>query len=483
MKNKLIKPLFVLSIILLLIPSMVYIINNKTIYKFNNYYTYTLTDTFTNNQEGTIYLIIIFLISLLYILIIKNQDKIFKNIKQAIIYIFIVTILFVFMIPNTSSDVYYYLGVGRIQNKYNVNPYYTSINEVIENNEQAKEDKIIQNTPEIWREITVVYGPIWTIMCNVLTLISFNNVTWSLFVFKIFNLIIHLLNCYMIYKITKKKIYVVIYGLNPLVLIETIANAHNDILTVFLVLVTIYFLLKKKNILLSVVFLSISAGIKYFTIMLLPFILIYHFRKEKLSKRIYKCIKYGIIFLSILILFYLIYAKDLFILNGLSAQQGKLAKSITLCIYYMTHTHSTELVDYIQKAIFIIFTLISVVNVLLQLLKKNIKFHKVVRKYNLILLIFTFVVLTTFQPWYVVWIFPTLMWQKPRMQKVLIYMSLMTCLINSVFIFKSEAPIYGTAFVALMIISWIGCTVLNSKITIKGENIIGKRKISFNRWK
>ena len=483
MKNKVIKILFVGSIILLLIPSMLYIINNKTVYKFSNYYTYTLTDTFTKNQEGFIYLVIILLVSLLYILIIKNQDKIFKNIKQMMIYIFIVTILFVFIIPSTSSDVFYYLGVGRIQNEYHVNPYYTSINEVIEANELAKQDEIIQNTPEIWRGITVVYGPVWTILCNLLTLISFNSVNWSLLVFKIFNLIIHLLNCYMIYKITKKKMYVVIYGLNPLVLIETIANAHNDILTVFLVLVSIYFLIKKKNILLSVVFLSISAGIKYFTTMLLPFILIYYFRKEKLSKRIYKCIKYGIIFLGILILFYLIYAKDLFILNGLSAQQGKLAKSIPLCIYYLTHTQCPELLNYIQAVIFILFAFICIINVLVELLEKNVKFYKVVRRYNLMLLIFTFVVLTTFQPWYVVWFFPTLMWQKPRMQKVLIYMTVMTCLINSVFIFKSEAPIYGTAFVALMLISWIGCMALNSKITSKGDNIIGKRKISFNRWK
>ena len=486
MKNKLIKILFIISIILLLIPSILYITNNKTIFKFNNYYTYTLTDKYTNIQEGIMYLAIMIAVSILYILIIKKQRKIFQNIKQIGIYIIIVSILFAFMLPNTSSDIYYYFGVGRMQNKYNANPYYESMNDVMANNEQAQKDEIMRNTPEVWRDITVVYGPVWTLMCNILTLISFNSVNWILVVFKTFNLIIHLLNCYMIYKITKKKLYVIIYGLNPLVLLEGIVNVHNDIFVVFLILMSLYFLLKKKNILLSVVFLGITAGIKYITLLLLPFILIYYFRKEKINIRFYKCIKYGIIFVLILLFFYLIYAQDLSILDGLSKQQGKFSKSISLTIYYLVKDFVENPIEYAVKAkniFFVVFVIIYIIIAIWQLLEKNVKFHKAISMFAITLFIFMFVVLTTFQPWYMHWIFPIIMWQKPKVQKVLIWITVFTNLCNSIFIFFCESAVFGTGFVILMIISAIISILINSKITRKGDNLIGKEKISFNRWK
>ena len=75
------------------------------------------------------------------------------------------------------------------------------------------------------------------------------NINICLFIFKLLNVIIHISNCYLIYKISKKQIFSIIYGLNPFILIECIGNVHNDVLIVFLVLLSIYFLLKKKNIL------------------------------------------------------------------------------------------------------------------------------------------------------------------------------------------------------------------------------------------
>ena len=461
------KILFIISIITLLIPSTTYLITNKTVFGFNNYYTYTLTNQFTRVQEGIMYIAVFLLISILYILVIKNRNKLFKNTKQIGIYIAIVSMLFLFMIPSTSSDVYYYLGVGRIQNEYNANPYYESINDVIENNEEAGTDEILQNTPEMWREITVVYGPVWTLVCNILTLISLGSVTWLLFVFKIFNFVIHMINCQLIYKITKKKLYVLIYGLNPLLLFETIANVHNDIFIVFFILMALYFLLKKKNILLSVVFLAIAAGIKYFTIMLLPFILIYHFRKEKVGNRLLKCIKYGIIFVVILLLFYLIYAKDLTVLNGLSSQQNKIAKSLSLCMWFITLNVDVSVYYVIQAVILCTFVFIYIVNAIKQLVDNDVKFSNTIRRYTTPFLIFIFAILTTFQPWYIVWILPFLMWQKSETQKVLISVTLLTNIANSIFVFFSESVIYGIVFVILMSILTLISICINCKIKKK----------------
>lgn len=73
-----------------------------------------------------------------------------------------------------------------------------------------------------------------------------------------------------------------IYGLNPFILIEGISSVHNDMFVVMFILLAIYFLKNKKKILPSVVFLSLGAGIKYFPIILLPFMIIYHLEKKNL---------------------------------------------------------------------------------------------------------------------------------------------------------------------------------------------------------
>lgn len=69
-----------------------------------------------------------------------------------------------------------------------------------------------------------------------------------------------------------------LFALNPLVLIETLAVGHNDVVMMFLALFGYWFLLKAKkvdgNFLLSLFFLGLSISIKYATLILLPLWLI-----------------------------------------------------------------------------------------------------------------------------------------------------------------------------------------------------------------
>lgn len=72
-----------------------------------------------------------------------------------------------------------------------------------------------------------------------------------------------------------------LFALNPLVLIETLVVGHNDVVMMFLALVSFYFLLKTKKIIskeffLSLLFLGLSVSIKYATIILVPLWLACH---------------------------------------------------------------------------------------------------------------------------------------------------------------------------------------------------------------
>lgn len=463
--NNLIKILFVIVCIMFAIPSIKYYINNKTIFKFEQWFKFLLNDT-NRISQTYIYVLIICALILLYFLIVKNREKIFKSNKQMFAFIAIVTVIFIAVIPFTSSDIFYYLGIGRLNSTYHQNPYYITIKEFVEqgtNSQYLESDTVLaQGYINVWSNSTVVYGPIWTAICKIVASLSFGNIDIGLLIFKTLNVLVHLLNCYLIYKITHKKMFTLLYGLNPYILIEGIACVHNDIFVVLFTLASFYFLLKKKNILVSILFLALATAIKYFTILLLPFIIIYHFRKEKPIKRFKNCILCGLVFIITLIMFYLLYIQDFNVFSGLFIQQGKIAKSFyVIIIEYFTEPDglASKINSFLLKAFIIIyfFTCVIILN------KKYIKWQKEIQKANYFIIAFLFLLITNFQPWYIMWLFPCFMWQKSKDIKLIIQISLISQIANSVFLAYGEGWKYGTPFTFIMIIGTLCAVLYNTR--------------------
>ena len=101
---------------------------------------------------------------------------------------------------------------------------------------------------------------------------------------------------------------------------------------VFFMLLSIYEVYKKKNLTLGMLFLALSTDIKYFSILLLPFLIIYHFREKDVKIKILKCIKYGVVFVIFAMIPYLLYIRDFNVFLGLSEQRERLAKGLYLFI-------------------------------------------------------------------------------------------------------------------------------------------------------
>ncbi len=461
----LLKASFIISVIIFAIPSIKYYLQHRTIYKFEEWFKYLLKDT-DRLEQTIIYIIILISMTLIYFLIIKNRNKIFKNNKRMYIYIAIISIIFIVVIPFTCSDVFYYLGVGRINSEYNQNPYYTTIKEFVEqqgNEKYIEKDTVLaQGYINDWANSTVVYGPIWTLICRIVASMSLGNIDFGLFIFKLINVIVHLLNCYLIYKLSNKKIFTLLYGLNPFILIEGIACVHNDMFVILFTLASFYFLLKRKNILISLVFLALATSIKYFTILILPFIVIYYVREYKPLKRFSSCILYGGLFAFILGITYLLYIKDLEVFSGLFIQQTKLAKSfyIILTEYFTTPEGIAEKLNKLLLEIFVIiyfFTCITIIN------KKEIKFSKEIQKANYFIIAFLFLLITNFQPWYIMWLFPCLIWQKSEDIKLIIQVSLISQFANSVFLINGEGWKNGTPFSYFMVLGTLIVVIYNTR--------------------
>lgn len=445
MKNKIIKILFIILSVLLVIPSIIYMVQNKTVMGFDTYYNFFINKESNKILSTVIYLILFVALMALYLMLIGKKEQ-FKDIRQILKYIAIISIIFAIMLPWTTSDIFYYMGVGELDSQYGQNPYYVTMKEYYEQNQENVNDDILeQGAYGFWADTTVVYGPIAQLIFKICTAISFKNIDVCLAIFKTLNVIVHLANCYLIYKLSNKK-FTLIYGVNPFVLLEFIGNVHNDIIVVFFVLLTLYFL-KKHKLVPSLVSLALATGIKYFTMLLLPVVIIYHFKEEhKLSIRFLRCFQYGILFLIIFALEYTLYFRDFQIVFAMFAQTAKYSKSI-----YSVMMQKNESIMIAVKNVITIGFIVYYLKFCIDLItEKEIKLYKILRKYNTSLILFL-LILTSFQQWYLVWLFATIIWQKPKTIRNIIGLTAVTEIANSIYMFKSEWFIYDIYFVGIII--------------------------------
>jgi len=470
-KSKSFLVLYVLLLALFALPSISYLIQNKTVYRFIWMWTYFFKLPSTQNEKSLnaiIFFTLFSLLFLLYFVILKKHNQIFKTKKQVFVFIAVVAVLFMIIIPYTSSDVYSYIANGWSASHYKENPYYISIGEIADHT--GIRDQMFSKVANCWKYEIVVYGPLWTLICTVLTSFSFGNIDIALFIFKFVNLIVHLVNCIIIYKITKRKLFVLLYGLNPFILFEALTNVHNDIFMILFILLAIYFTMKKKNLFLAVAFIAMATVIKYLAILLLPFIVLYMVRDKDIKTRIKLCIYCGIEYIAIIILFYCIYLKDLQVLAGLFIQQGKYNRSIFFLLYYIFRDNHMNYVTVIQNLTFIVFAIYYIYVVVKLLLQKEMKFYEVIRKYHIILIFFTFIVITNFNPWYIMWLFPTIFWLNGKSMKYILYVSYASQIGNIVnFALWSEKESFGIPYFFIMVLLTVALSrVKNKRIEKRG---------------
>lgn len=467
LENKnLLKIIFLVSAIMFALPSIYHMLKNGTVLQFDQYFKFCLSNNGSRFEQAIIYIIILALLTIFYFLIVKNREKIFKNTKEMYIYVTIISLIFVLVIPFMCSDVFYYLGVGRIDGKYGQNPYYVTIKDFVENGDNAKyletDTVLLQGYENDWAATTVVYGPIWTLVCKVVATMSFGNIDIGLLAFKLIAVLLHVLNCYILYKITNKKIFILLYGLNPFVLIEGIVSVHNDLYIVTFILSSIYFLIKKKNLFISLLFLALATAIKYFTILLLPFIIIYYFRDKKPLEKLKKCFTYGFIFAIMLAITYIAYVQDWTVLMGLITQQERYAKNfyIILMEYFQT---VPDIVSKVHNTFLIGFVIVYFFTCVTLLFKKDIKFRQQMRTAEYFLIAFLFLLITNFQPWYLMWLFPLVIYQNSKESRFVIQIMLISQFANSIFLINGEGWKNGVPFTFFMLLGVLICVLIGNK--------------------
>ena len=221
---------------------------------------------FQRPLSTAIYLIITFLFFIFYFLFLWLVKKKKLSEKQLWFSVLMATGILLFSYPAFSYDVFNYLFDARIFTKYQLNPYHFKALDF----PQDPWTRFMH-----WTHRTYPYGPSWLFFLIILSFLGMGKFLATLFLFKLISALSYLGSVYLIGKILekteakKKLLGMAFFAFNPLVIIETLVSAHQESLMIFLTLLFIYFLTKKKK-LLSVICYLLSIGIKYVTAPLLP---------------------------------------------------------------------------------------------------------------------------------------------------------------------------------------------------------------------
>ncbi len=217
---------------------------------------------FNHRIETTlIYSLLIIIFFIFYGIFIKQTiDN--KFTKKDIKFLLIITgiILFLAYPAMLSFDIFNYILTAKVAYFYHENPY------VVMPVQLAREPLLAfaHGANKI-----ALYGPTWILFTALPYFLGFGNFIITLFSFKIVSVVFYFLTSWLIFKITKNILSVVIFALNPLVAIEVLLSGHNDIFMMFLAISALFFLSKKK-IFLSFIILFMSIFVKYATLFLLP---------------------------------------------------------------------------------------------------------------------------------------------------------------------------------------------------------------------
>ncbi len=255
------------------------IIKIKSLHAIENAFQYV--GYFERPLSTALYIGIILLLFIFYGLFLILAYKRLLSRKLIWLTVIITTVILAFSYNAFSYDLFNYIFDAKIVTFYQQNPY---------------QHKALDYTSDPmlgfmhWTQRTYPYGPMWLVLTVPLSFLGFHIFLLTFFLFKLLMAGSFLGTVYFIGKIQKKLaanqelFSLVFFALNPLVLIESLVSAHNDIVMLFFAVFAVYLLLTKKYITFWLLLL-VSFAIKFATGLLLPVFLYIHY-SEKQNKQL-----------------------------------------------------------------------------------------------------------------------------------------------------------------------------------------------------
>ncbi len=177
-------------------------------------------------------------------------------------------LLLVFAMPNLSDDVFRFVWDGRLWHA-GINPFDALPSDYAQNGFPNGLDHLLYqrlNSPNYF----TIYPPVAQLTFYIATFT--NDIWWSSVLMKVVLFIADLGTIWLLFQLLPERKKVLLYALNPLIILEIMGNLHFEGVMIFFLLAAFY-ALKKHLYTLSAVAFSLSIASKLLPLMFLPFLI------------------------------------------------------------------------------------------------------------------------------------------------------------------------------------------------------------------
>lgn len=285
MKFRIWQVLFLLSSIFLFFYSFTQVDLGLTLSRSSIYQTFEKffqhIGYFNRPLSTGLYIAILILLTISYLFILSLVKKGKVSGRQVWITLILASIILTFSYNAFSYDLFNNIFDAKIITYYHLNPYQHKALDF-------PHDPMLSFMH--WIERTYPYGPAWLALATLISFLGGQIFLVTFFLFKILNFACFIGTVYVVKKIAvrisqKDSLFsMVLFAFNPLIIIECLVSAHNDIAMMLFALWGIYMLLQKRWVW-AFALIIFSALIKQVTIFLLPPLIIYFVGSTFLKNR------------------------------------------------------------------------------------------------------------------------------------------------------------------------------------------------------
>lgn len=361
---------------------------------------YILIGYFTNREQFYLFFGLYAFVFAAFIFFYFSQKEKFKF-SEILKFSILLRIVLLFSIPNLSNDFYRFIWDGRLIN-LGFNPYLSLPNEIIHSPDAALLGKDVNELYSGQGSLSpgnyTCYPPLNQFFFYIASLLFPKSIYGSVVVLKVFMILADvgtiIIGRKILQKLNLPQSNIILFALNPLIIIELTGNLHFEGVTIFFLVLAIYFLLNDRFSK-SAIWMALSISVKLIPLIFIPLFL------RNLGQ--INTIKYLMITGIISILLFIPFLSSGLIENFLSSIDLYFRKfEFNASFYYIIRWVGFEIKGWniIQKLGPLLGLTVFVIVLLLSIIRRNEKPQVLMGSMLFAISIYYFLS-TTVHPWYI----------------------------------------------------------------------------------
>ncbi|MFO7744071.1 MAG: glycosyltransferase ArnT-like protein [Psychroflexus sp.] len=323
---------------------------------------------------------------------------------------FLFKLIFLFSIPELSQDFYRFIWDGMLNNQ-GVNPYLHLPKELVESNTIDKKNLqglLFDEMGELSINNYSTYPPVAQLLYSISYYLAGGNLLSNVVFLRLFNLLAEIglvfYGLKILGKIDLPKRNILLFILNPLVILESTFSLHFEVVMLFFLALSLYYLYSSR-VYISALGVAAAVASKMLPLMFLPLIFPFMNKKGKLFNRnqILRFSKFVTVLLSAIVLAYsFFWDSEMLSKNFKTLSLYFTSFEFNASFYYALRWVGFELSGYNMIGVFgkLLLLITTLVVLFLSFKKKSIDF-KTLLSYMLFASTVYYLFSTTVHPWYI----------------------------------------------------------------------------------